>query len=179
MTPASQPGTGAPARHRITRGEAESILQAFGNGGRAVLQHSRVAVGAPADLLGSHGSIRPFSGSPWDGARLDPEDWHTIVVADIEGGDASFRHQDAVEIIDGLTIEFRLDGAELATTRTPIKPFADPGVFGLEVAYYAQQGRVMAPSDLAPGEHTLSVRITGPAGTFEDGIAFVVDATPG
>ena len=49
---------------RITKGDAEAVFNAFGNGGRAVLAHSRTAEGAPADLTGVHGSIRPFAGSP-------------------------------------------------------------------------------------------------------------------
>ena len=160
---------------RITKGDAEAILHAFGNGGRTVLQHSRVAEGAPADLLGSHGSIRPFSGSPWDGEHFSSNDWHVILIADIEGGDSSFRRDDAVEIMSGLTVTFTLDGAALQTTRTAIKRFLNPTPFGLDVAYYFQQGRVMSPTDLAVGPHTLSVAIQDPAGTFQDQITFFID----
>ena len=71
--------------HSISRGEAESVLHAFGNGGRTVVQHNRTGEGAPADHFGSHGSIRPFSGSEWDGAHFCADDWHVIVIAD---GDA-------------------------------------------------------------------------------------------
>jgi hypothetical protein len=49
---------GLPGRRR---GGAERP----GGGGRAVLLHSKTAEGAPADFFGSHGSIRPFAGSPW------------------------------------------------------------------------------------------------------------------
>jgi len=160
---------------RITRGQAEAVLQAFGNGGRAVLQHSRVAEGAPADDLGSHGSIRPFAGSPWDGMHVRSDDWHTIVIADIEGGDRTFQHADAAAVIDALTITFTLDGQPLPTTRTAVKRFADPGPFGLEIAYYAQEGRVMAPGELTIGTHTLSVDITDATSAFHDQITFVVD----
>ena len=164
------------AGRTITRGDAQAVLNAFGNGGRAVLQHSRTGEGAPADFFGSHGSIRPFSSSPWDGAHFRADDWHVIVIADIEGGDASFGHPDAAAIIDALTIEFVLDGAPLATTRTAVKRFLDPGLFDFDVAYYAQQGRLMAPGDLAVGNHTLSVTVTGPSGAFQDAITFFVDA---
>ena len=44
-----------------SRGDAQAVLEAFGTGGRAVLQHSRTAEAAPADVLGTRGSIRPFS----------------------------------------------------------------------------------------------------------------------
>src|SRR3954464_3238481 len=70
------PGTTAAG---ITRGDAQAVFHAFGNGGRAVLAHSRTAEGAPADVTGSHGSIRPFAGSAWDGAHFCATDWHVIL----------------------------------------------------------------------------------------------------
>ena len=60
-------------RRPITQGDAQAVFQAFGNGERVILQHSSVAEGAPADDFGSHGSIRPFAGSPWDGAHFSPK----------------------------------------------------------------------------------------------------------
>jgi hypothetical protein len=163
---------------RITRGDAEAVLHAFGGGGRAVLRHSTATQGAPADFQGSHGSIRPFAGSPWDGAHFCAEDWHTIVMADVEGGDASFRHADAEQIMNGLEISFSLDGAPLPTVRTAIKRFLNPEQLGLDVAYYFQQGQVMSPTSLAPGTHELGVAVVDAAGqqSFQDGITFTIDA---
>ena len=120
---------------RITRGDVQAVLHAFGGGGRAVLLHSRTAEDAPADFVGSHGSIWPFAGSPWDGAHFCADDWHVILIADFEGGDASFQHADAARIMNGLEVSFTLDGAALPTTRTAIKRFLNPGQFGLQVAY--------------------------------------------
>jgi hypothetical protein len=162
---------------RITKGDVEAVFNAFGNGGRAVLAHSRTAEGAPADETGVHGSIRPFAGSVWDGAHFKADDWHVILIADFEGGDRTFTHNEAKDIIDGLRIDFTLDGAPLPTTRTPVKRFLDPPpVFGFEEAYYAQQGRIMAPGELARGTHTLDLRVTDPAGgVLTDGITFVVE----
>lgn len=164
------------APRRVEHGDAQAVLQAFGNGGRAVLHHSTVAEGAPADFLGSHGSIRPFSGSSWDDAHFSTEDWHVILIADIEGGDSSFKQKDASTIMDSLTVTFTLDGGVLPTTRTAIKRFANPDAFGLDVAYYFQQGRVMAPTDLAVGNHTLAVAISDSTGNFQDHITFWIDA---
>jgi hypothetical protein len=162
---------------RITRGDAEAVLNAFGGGGQAVLLHSKTAEGAPADFLGSHGSIRPFSGSPWDGAHFCAEDWHVILIADIEGGDGSFKHDDAARIMDGLNVSFTLDGVPLPTTRTPVKRFLNPEEFGLQVAYYFQQGQIMSPADLSAGGHQLEVTVVDAAGqqNFQDGITFVID----
>ena len=166
------------ASRRITRGDAEAVLNAFGGGGRAVLLHSKTAEGAPADFFGSHGSIRPFAGSPWDGAHFCAEDWHVILIADIEGGDTSFKHDDAERIMNGLDVSFTLDGTPLPTTRTAIKRFLNPGQFGLQVAYYFQQGQIMSPADLSVGSHRLEVTIVDATGqqNFQDGITFFIDA---
>ena len=163
---------------RITRGDVEAVLHAFGGGGRAVLLHSKTAEGAPADFVGSHGSIRPFAGSPWDGAHFCADDWHVILIADFEGGDASFQHDDAARIMNGLQVSFTLDGAALPTTRTAIKRFLNPEQFGLQVAYYFQQGQIMSPTDLSTGSHRLEVTMVDASGqqSFQDGITFVIDA---
>jgi hypothetical protein len=168
--------TGSGSR-RITRGDAEAVLNAFGGGGRVVLLHSKTAEGAPADFLGSHGSIRPFAGSPWDGAHFCAEDWHVILIADIESGDTSFKHDDAERIMNGLDVSFTLDGNPLPTTRTPIKRFLNAGQFGLQVAYYFQQGQIMSPADLSVGSHRLEVTIVDASGqqNFQDGITFFID----
>jgi hypothetical protein len=164
---------------RITRGDVEAVLQAFGGGGRAVLFHSKTAEGAPADFFGSHGSIRPFAGSPWDGAHFCAEDWHVILIGDIEGGDASFTHNDADGIMNGLDVSFTLDGTPLPATRTAVKRFLNPEQFGLQVAYYFQQGQIMSPADLSIGSHRLDVTIAGAPGqqSFQDGITFFIDAS--
>jgi hypothetical protein len=163
---------------RITRGDVEAVLHAFGGGGRAVRLHSKTAEGAPADFLGSHGSIRPFAGSAWDGAHFCADDWHVILIADFEGGDASFQHDDAARIMNGLQVSFTLDGAALPTTRTAIKRFLNPGQFGLQVAYYFQQGQIMSPADLSIGSHRLEVTMVDASGqqSFQDGITFFIDA---
>jgi len=162
---------------RITRGDAQAVLNAWGTGGLVILRRKgETAEAAPADFMGSHGSIRPFQGSPWDGRHFCAEDWHVIHVVWIDGGDASFDHQQAKAALDPVTISFTLDGAPLETTRTPIKPFNDAERFGLERAWHFQQGRVMAPDDLSVGQHELSVTYRDPTGVADDGITFFIDA---
>jgi len=164
---------------RITRGDAEAVLNAFGTGGRVILANGHTAEAAPADFLGSHGSIRPFQGSAWDGRHFCAEDWHVILVAWFDGGDASFDHQRAEAALDPVTISFTLDGAALATTRTAIKPFHDPPpAYGFERAWYFQVGKVMAPGDLSVGQHQLAARFTDPTSGMDesDGITFFIDA---
>jgi hypothetical protein len=168
---------GPVASRRITRGDVTAILQAFGGGGRVILQHSRVLEGAPADAS-IRGSIRPFAGSEWDGAHFCAEDWHVILIADIEGGDRSFTRSDAERIMDGLTVNFTLDGSALSSERTGISRFLDAGSFGLDEAYYFQQGRLMPPTDLSVGQHDLQVDVIDSTGaqTGHDGITFFIDA---
>jgi hypothetical protein len=74
---------------------------------------------------------------------------------------------------------FTLDGEDLETTRTAIKPFHEPPpAFGFERAWYFQQGKIMSPDGLTVGQHELSVRFTNPASGLDesDGITFFIDA---
>jgi hypothetical protein len=163
---------------RITRGDAEAVLNAFGTGGRVILAGGRTVDAGPVDFFGSHGSIRPYQGSPWDGRHFCAEDWHVILAGWIDGGDDTFNRQRAEKVIGPVTISFTLDGDALETTRTPIKPFLDPPAdFGLERAWYFQQGKIMSPDDLGVGQHELSARFSDPiTGVFDTGIPFFIDA---
>lgn len=163
---------------RITEGDVQAVFEAGGAGGQAILQHSRVVTGSPEDLYTSHGAIIPFSQSPWDGAHFCAADWHVILLSDFEGGDSSFAYTDAERIMQGLSYSFTLDGAALPTNRTAIKRYLNPEEFGFQVAYYFQQGRIMAPTDLSINSHRLEVTLTSAAGQilFQDGITFSMDA---
>jgi hypothetical protein len=150
------------------------VLEAFGNGGFAVINHSKAAQGGPADRKIQ---IRPFG--PFDGRHYCAADWHTILIADIEGGDRSFTEQQAEAIIGDIRVAFTLDGSPLEIRQTAVKRFLNGQLFGLEAAYYSQWGRVMAPADLGVGQHTLGVRMTDASGSqtfFENTINFFVDA---
>ncbi len=166
-------GVAAAGPPHASRGDAQAVLNAFGNGGLAVLLHSKTAQGAPAQGVAGKVGIRPFADSPFDGAHYCELDWHTILIADIEEGP----RQEAAAIIADQSYAFTLDGASIPVTQTPVKRFLNPGVFGLDDAYYSQWGRVMAPSELTPGQHTLDVTGTNAAGdvVYTDGITFFVD----
>jgi hypothetical protein len=170
-------GAASAARASYSKGDANAVLEAFGNGGWAVLNHSKTGYSPGAAAQGRPGqvAIRPFGGSPFDGARYCASDWHTILLADIEFGP----RRDAAAFIDDQRYTFTLDGVVQATSRTAIKRFLNPALFGIDDdLYYAQWGRVVAPSELAPGVHTLDVVGTTAAGDplFADGITFYVDA---
>ena len=97
-------------------------------------------------------------------------------MAEIAGGDHSYSEQDAKAELNPFVLTFTLDGAELPTTRTPIKRF-DPGphLDGMEKAFFFQQGALMSPSDLSVGSHSLSFTGVSPAEQQQDGITFFID----
>jgi hypothetical protein len=120
--------------------------------------------------------IKPLSGSPWDGRHYCALDWHTVVIAILEGGDATFTKKDAAAIFSAISISFVLNGVPLASERTNIKAYPDPSQLGFVEVYYVQQGRVLSPSDLAVGQHALSMTITTPTSTEVSTITFFIDA---
>jgi hypothetical protein len=163
------------SRH-ITKGVAEAIFNAFGNGGRVLLRRG-TAEGAPADFQGINGSIRPFSNTDWDGHHFCAEDWHVILAAWFDGGNRTYTRQQFQAIADRTTINFRLDGDPLTTTRTTTKRFLNPEQFGFEEAYYFQQGRIMSPDDLSVGQHQLAYTASEDGQLVDqDSITFFIDA---
>jgi hypothetical protein len=165
-------GLAAADSGRATKGDAQAVLEAFGNGGRAILLHSGTAVGAPSEGTADGIAIRPLGGSPFDGEHYCALDWHTILIPIFDQGP---RQAFAAEL-DGTVVTFTLDGAPLAVTQTAIKRFLTPQAFGLTDAHFSQWGRVMSPADLAPGTHTLTVLVTTPGmPDYTDGITFFVD----
>ena len=70
---------------RITHGDVQAVLNAFNTGGRVILlRRGETAVASPADFVGTHGAIRPFS--DWDNRHFCAEDWHVILVAALMAG---------------------------------------------------------------------------------------------
>ncbi|WP_410612799.1 hypothetical protein [Amycolatopsis sp. lyj-109] len=168
----SAPAQAAPGR--TSRGDAEAVLHASGTGGAAIRNHRTVSDGSPADL-DRRVSIRVLPSV--DGRHFCQDDWHVILVAEVSGGDKSFTMQNAKAEASSLRLEFFLDGSPLATERTSIKRFLNPGQFELEEAYLFQQGAIMAPDDLTVGAHSLRVVATDPAGSGENTITVWIDAT--
>ena len=165
----------------ITRGDVQSVLEAFGTGGRVVLFQASDTAGlhaAPADLLGSNGAIRPFLS--WDGEHYCVDDWHVFVIGPFEGGDQSFTIQDAEEILSRWNFTFILtfygESAVLDTVQTATKPLLFWEDLGFDNVYGFQEGRIVSPDEIAVGEYTLTV-VAEFDGTvwFENSIQFFVD----
>jgi hypothetical protein len=162
-------------RRRVTRGDAQAVLNAFPNAGRIIRRQQIVQFNTPADPK-LKATIRPFSDPdfPFNGRHYCVEDWHVIVVAEIDGGDRSYSEQDAVAYLSQYTLAFTLDGAELPTDRGPVKRFLDPGPG--EEAYFFQQGALLSPSELSVGSHSVSYTEDGPLGHYEDSITIFIDS---
>jgi hypothetical protein len=176
---------GQAATHRVTRGDAEAVLRAFGGAGRVIRRKGVAQFGNPADLE-LRATIRPFSDPnlPFNQRHYCVDDWHVIVVAFISGGSGNFSHQDAENELDPIAITFTLDGTPLGnTTRTPIHNFADPGPFAAQFGlvwdkgFFFQEGRVMSPGQLAVGQHTLSFTAVSPLEQDQDSMTFFIDPT--
>lgn len=171
---------GATARAtavRVTQGDATAVFEAFGNGGWSILRHSHVVLqGAPADGLNSGlTTIRPIRAF-FDGNHYCALDWHVIVIAIFDGGDASYTAQEFEALRSQTSIAMTLDGQPLPTVRTASKRFLrDLTFLGITTGYYFQQGRVMSPDELSVGAHKLAIEETDPAGGFHDKITFSVD----
>lgn len=174
-------GTPSGTRHPVTRGEAESILQAFGGAGRILRSRRIVNPGNPADP-GVRASIRPLSDPalPFNNRHYCVEDWHVILIAEFDGGDRSFTEVDANSLLSPINFTFTLDGVELTDiTRTPIHRLLDSLSLDptFEVAYFFQQGKLFAPNELAVGQHSLSVVEATPTQEIaRDSIIFFIDA---
>jgi hypothetical protein len=164
------------ASGRVSQGEARAVLEAFGGGGLAIVNHHLAASGAPADST-VRASIRPFAGTLFDGRHYCAEDWHVIFATVAAGGDKSFSRQDALAQLNAEVIEFNLDGQTLPTTRTAIKRLVGPERFGLEEAYQFQQGVVLSPESLSVGGHDVAFSEWSPlTGLYTSQITLYIDA---
>jgi hypothetical protein len=148
------------ASTRITRSDAVAVLKAATRG-EDLDPNVRVR-------------ISPFADSVWDGRHFCVEDWHVIMVTWVERGDASFTKQEAESRLNSVMISFVLDGRPLATTRTKVVRYLHPEP--AVKAYAFSEYRIMAPTDLSVGAHTLEFTATFPGGSEGSQITFSIDA---
>jgi len=165
----AMPG-GVVAATRITEGDAQAVFRAFTTGGMVIrLQNGLAAeVGAPA---AAGARIRPVA----DGLSFCSLDWHVIGLSILFP--ASTQQQAGAAFAD-MHAAFLLDGLPLATTQTAIT--RDPGFEaqnpGTAPAWADTFGRIMAPTDLSIGRHTLEADVTFPFGPVTFGpVTFYVD----
>jgi hypothetical protein len=147
-------GIASASPDRISRGEAQAVLNAAGTGGGAIHNHGG-ANGAPADA-NSQVAIRAYYDS---GLHYCIEDWHVIGLAQLIHTTSM---REAQTFLDPIVMTFVLDGSPLETTRTPIKAFLNQD-FVEKKGYYFAQGRLMAPGELTVGSHVQVVTVNDPS----------------
>ena len=140
---------------RVTRGEAQAVFEAFSGGGWAISLHYETMEGAPSDFL-PDAIVRISVGSGFNGLHYCALDWHVIHVALNEGNLAgeTRTNSELMEALANRNVELKLDGTILATTRTAARRSLIPNR-GFTEAFFVNIGRVMAPEDIAVGQHTL------------------------
>lgn len=141
----------AVASQQVTRGDAEAILQASLNGGVAIRLHGGEIVGAPADssALDSLARISPFVPS----RHYCSLDWHVISLSVFTGSDTLSPAQ-IIEELTSVTTTFEFDGVTLDASQLAPRGMVAPP-FDWDIAFFVQTGLVLAPEDIAVGEHTL------------------------
>lgn len=164
---------------RVTRGDAQAVLDASGAGGWSVRLHAGEIRGAPAAFTpGDRVRIAPIPGV-FDGIHYCSLDWHVVAINDFDGNapGESRTPSEIAAALAGDTWILSVDGTPLSTVRTPVKRFLNPEQFGLVDAYYFATGRVMAPTDLSIGAHTVSyvVLISGEVVDTAE-VTFFIDA---
>ena len=175
----SDVATADRASERVTRGDAQAVLEAFGGGGWAIRLNAPVIEGAPADFMpDSKARISPSA--LYSGRHYCALDFHVISVAIVEGNaeGETLSNQEIMDRIAARNVEIFLDGAPLVTERTTPRRTTNPGFREFVEAFYVQQGRIMAPEDLSPGPHNLRAignRFGFPPQVIGD-IVFVIDA---
>jgi hypothetical protein len=159
---------------RATRGDAQAVFDASMNGGWAILLHSGKVVGPAANAPADGIRITLFV----DGHHYCSLDWHVMAVNLFDGnfpGESRTPHEIASEL-STINEAIWVDGVPLDTTRGPVKPFLNPESLGLVNGFGFATGRVMAPSELSVGTHTVHTETSDPTGIiFTSDITFTID----
>jgi hypothetical protein len=166
----TQPGTS-----RVTQGDAQAVFNANQTGGNAILLHSGKHVGPASNDPSSEIRISGFV----DGRHYCSLDWHVIAVTLFDGnlpGGTRTPHEIAAEL-SAFSETIDVDAVRLDTVVTPVKPAINSESLGLEDGFWFTTGRVMSPSDLAVGTHTLATEQRDAAGNITDtsNVTFVID----
>lgn len=144
----------------VTRGDAETI---FHSGcGEAVNRGTPSQTNPCEDRFRAH--IGVFFAS---GAHLCADDWHVLVVYDVESVDPTnpllATRALVVDDLQATTTSWTLDGVPMATETLPIKAVpAAPQQSGTPTYSYTN-GTLLAPDALSVGPHTFTMVLSDPA----------------
>ena len=115
-----------------------------------------------------------------DGLHYCSLDWHVISVTlsdgNFPGGTRTSR--EIATDLSALSETIYVDGVRSHSGLTAVKPLVDPAVYGLVNGFWFTTGRVMAPSDLTIGPHSLATELRDAAGTIvlSSNVTFVIDS---
>jgi len=141
---------------QVTKGDAKAVFEAFGGGGWMIRLNAGTMEGAPAQFM-ADGPVRISPMPAYDGKHYCERDWHVISVAIVEGNvdGQSLTNSEIRDRIAGRHVTFTLDGAPLEADRTSPRRMHNPQHRNFVEAFYVQEGRIMAPEELAAGTHVL------------------------
>jgi hypothetical protein len=142
---------GAAIPTRVTKGQAQAVFQSQPTGGAAIEQNPAAPGAAPLADREKPVVMSPISSGPDDPFCV--LDWHVIKVS---------LFSDVRSDLSGSNVRIWLDGAELAITRTAIKPWLL--VPGFDAVSF---GVVVPPGTPTAGPHTLTAFLHFGDGTEE------------
>jgi hypothetical protein len=165
-------GSATAGSTRVSRGDAEAVLHASIDGGRAILVHSGNVVG-PAAFAPSDGVRFTAFVSGFHYCSLD---WHVAAVSGFDGNaTGETRTPDEIaNALSAISIDLFIDGSQLDTVRTPVVPLLAP-VPGFDNLYGFTVGRVIAPADLSVGAHTFTEVTSVGGATTSSQATFYID----
>jgi hypothetical protein len=146
-----------------TRGDAESVFQAFFTGGSAIRAHNHLAEGAP----GMPFLARIYAGE--DGLEYCEQGWHVIHLGFFD--DPAFfpdGNNGLFDYLSAIDVRYVLDGVPLETERTAIKRLTFPNPAFIEEAFAFAVGAFLPPGSLSVGTHQLQTFIEDPVFGDED-----------
>lgn len=187
-------GTVSAERERWTRGDAQAMLHTYPLSGK-IFERLNEAIGLDIRPFPEFYAATPYCVEDSHLVALAVFDWAYVV----EGGPFDgfeVTREDVKAFLSDLSWQFVLDGTTVETTASPVRPLvADDAIradveafleedFGGDVilgkGFGLQHGRIMAPGELAVGDHMVHVTVTYRPGTpdefttFDGGTPFTV-----
>lgn len=174
-------------RERWTRGDAEAMLHTYPLTGEKIYERLDFAIGLDIRPFPEFYAATPYCVEDWHLVALALFDWAFVVVGGPFDG-FEYTRAEVQALLSDLSWQFFLDGTILETTAPPMRPLvpaagtrADVEAlleedFGGDVilgqGFGVQRGRIMAPGELAVGDHALHVIVTYRPGTPDESLVF-------
>ncbi|MGH2483266.1 MAG: hypothetical protein ACRDE9_02275 [Candidatus Limnocylindria bacterium] len=170
-------------RERWTRGDAEAMLHTYPLTGEKIYERLDFAIGLDIRPFPEFYAATPYCVEDWHLLALALFDWAFVVVGGPFDG-FEYTREEVQAFLSDLRWQFFLDGTIIETTAPPIRPLVPAAATRAEVeasleedfggdvilgqGFGVQRGRIMAPGELAVGDHTLQVIVTYRPGTPDE-----------